>query len=478
MSAESPAGSPNAADAPTTPAAPEGGGFHRTLTFKDLLVYGMVFIGPMAPVGIFGVLDAKSNGAVVLVYLAATFAMGLTAFSYAQMVRVVPRAGSVFSYARAGLGEGPGFMAGWLVILDYVLIPAVAYTFTGIALNSLVPEVSRWVWTALALLATTGLNLLGVRVAVRVSMVVLAFEIVVLSIFVVAAVVVLVQNGPQRPWASPLHGVGGFMPGAVIAAVSVAVLSYLGFDAIASFAEEHEGPSARVGRALLFCLVLAGLLFIAQSWLGALLTSTSPAELAANPTEQGTVFYSSVDSEIGHWMKVLMTLAKAVGAAFAALTAQAAAGRLLYAMARERRLPAALGRLDPKAGVPRRTLLLAAVVTAAAAILASTRADGLDQLSSIVNIGALGGFVLLHLSVIGWFGVRGRRDGDGTVGSGGFRPVPHLVVPLLGVGVTVAVIVEANRSAQIIGAAWLVVGLVVLAVQRRLRSRRVVSDGK
>lgn len=147
-----------------TTADPGTGGerqLRRSLGFRDLVVYGLLFIAPMAPVGVFGTLDAKSHGAVALVYLVATVAMAFTAFSYAQMVRVVPQAGSVFAYARAGLGNGAGFIAGWMAMLDYVLIPAVAYLFSGIAMEALVPEVSRWVWTAIAVVVTTLLNLWG-----------------------------------------------------------------------------------------------------------------------------------------------------------------------------------------------------------------------------------------------------------------------------------------------------------------------------
>lgn len=141
----------------------DGDDLRRSLGFRDLVVYGLLFIAPMAPVGVFGTLDAKSHGAVALVYVVATVAMAFTAFSYAQMVRVVPRAGSVFAYARVALGQEAGFVAGWMAMLDYLLIPAVAYLFSGIAMNSLVPEVSRWVWTALAVVVTTLLNLWGVR---------------------------------------------------------------------------------------------------------------------------------------------------------------------------------------------------------------------------------------------------------------------------------------------------------------------------
>ncbi|MFJ8541472.1 APC family permease [Streptomyces sp. NPDC093586] len=446
--------------------APRAGGEHelrRSLGFRDLVVYGLLFIAPMAPVGVFGTLDAKSHGAVALVYVVATVAMAFTAFSYAQMVRVVPQAGSVFAYARVGLGDGAGFVAGWMAMLDYVLIPAVAYLFSGIAMEALVPEVSRWVWTALAVVVTTALNLWGVRTAARVGFLVLALEIAVLLVFVVAAIVVLARDGAERGWLSPLSGdgtQGAFALSAVVGAVSVAVLSYLGFDAIATFAEEVTGGSAKVARALLFCLALTGVLFVAQTYLVALLEPVSSARLAAEPARQGSAFYDAVDSSVGTWLHDLVAVSKAIGAAFAALAGQAAAGRLLFAMGRDRRLPGALARTD--GGVPRVALLVAAVITLVAAVWAARRDDGLDHLVSVVDIGALTAFTLLHASVVGWFAVR-RRGG----------PVSwwrHVLVPVLGAAITIAVIVEASGTAQVVGAVWLAIGLVVLAAQARRRS--------
>ncbi|MFD3495050.1 APC family permease [Streptomyces sp. NPDC058690] len=435
----------------------DGATLRRTLGFRDLVVYGLLFIAPMAPVGVFGTLDAKSDGAVALVYLAATVVMGFTAFSYAQMVRVAPLAGSVFTYARKGLGEGPGFIAGWMAMLDYLLIPAVAYLFSGIAMNSLVPEVSRWVWTALAVVITTLLNLWGVRAAARVGFAVLAMEIVVLLVFLVSAVVVLVQDGAQRGWWTPFTGDSGFSLQAVLGAVSVAVLSYLGFDAIASFAEEATGGSEKVARALLFCLVLAGVLFVAQGYLAALLEPMTSADLAAEPARQGSAFYDTVDFAVGTWLHDLVAISKAIGAAFAALAGQAAAGRLLFAMSREQRLPSLLARIDPRSGVPRAAILIAAAVTLVAAVWAARRDDGLDHLVSVVDIGALTAFVLLHASVVGWFAVR-RMDGPPSW----WR---HVLVPVVGAGVLIAVILSATASAQVVGVCWLGVGLVVLAMQ-------------
>lgn len=431
-------------------------GLRRTLGFRDLVVYGLLFIAPMAPVGVYGTLDARSHGSVALVYVVATVAMAFTAFSYAQMVRVAPQAGSVFAYARKGLGEGPGFVAGWMAMLDYLLIPAVAYLFAGIAMEALVPAVDQWVWTAIAVVITTLLNLWGVRAAARVGFAVLAMEIVVLLVFVVSAVVVLARAGAERGWATPFTGDTEFSLAAVLGAVSVAVLSYLGFDAIASFAEEVTGGSRQVARAVLFCLVLAGVLFVAQTYLVALLEPLSSAELAADPAEQGSAFYDAVDTSVGTWLHDLVAVSKAIGAAFAALAGQAAAGRLLFAMGRERRLPRALARTD--SGVPRVALLLAAVVTLVAAVWAARRDDGLDHLVSVVDIGALTAFVLLHASVVGWFAVR-RAEGPPNW-------FAHVVLPVTGVAILVAVMVEATSTAQVVGAIWLAVGLVVLIAQR------------
>ncbi|GAB7031291.1 hypothetical protein JCM4914_27520 [Streptomyces platensis subsp. malvinus] len=328
-------------------------------------------------------------------------------------------------------------------------------------------------WTALAVVVTTLLNLWGVRTAAVAGFAVLAMELVVLLVFVGAAVYVLVTEGARRGWSEPFTGEGGFSPVAVLAAVSVAVLSFLGFDAIASFAEESAGSPSRVARAVLTCLGVAGVLFAVQTYLAALLAPVSAAGLAAWPGEQGGAFYATAEAAVGPWLGQLVAAGKAVGAAFAALAGQAAAGRLLFAMARDRRLPGAMAEVDARRGVPRRALLTSAVVTLVAAVWAARRDDGLDQLSSIVNVGALTAFGLLHASVIGWFRFR-ARERAGVPGV-----LRHVVVPLLGLAVVVAVLVAASPTAQVVGGCWLVVGLVALAVQygRRARAGRAAAEG-
>jgi len=434
------------------------------MSFADLVVYGLVFIGPAAAVSIFGSLDARSHGAVPVVYLVATVAMSFTAFSYAQMARVVPRAGSVFAYAGAGIGPRTGFLAGWLVMLDYFLIPSVAYLFTGIAMNSFVPAVPVWGWTAAAVLLTTVLNLAGVRVAARVATVVVCVEVLALAMVLIGGVAVLVTEGPTRGWLSPITGVGQFSTTAILAAVSVAVLSYLGFDAIATFAEENVGGGRLIGRATVTCLVIAGLLFAAQTYLGALLSPVSPDTLAAHPERQGAAYYDLVRVQIAPWLSDFLSVAKGAGAAFSAMVGQAAASRILLDMGRQARVPRIMASVTPRTGVPTVGVLVAAVVNVLLAVWAATQPSGLDTLVSIVDVGALCAFVLLHASVIGYFYVR-RRGDTRRIGR-------HLVAPVVGAAVLLAVLVLANHRAQLVGAVWLVIGIVVVTVQQRRRRSR------
>lgn len=452
-SPSSPSASPSA-----PAAAPPSGALRREVTFGQLIAYGLVFIGPAAAVGVWGALDARSGGVVPVVYLVATIAMALTASSYALMSRAVPRAGSVFAYASEAIGRRTGHMAGWMVLLDYVLIPSVAYLFSGIALNSLFPAVPVWVFVTVAVVLTTALNLAGVKVTARICLLMVIIEVVILLIVLVAGTAQLVAHGPVRPWLDPLTGgSSGLHPHLILGAVAVAVLSYLGFDALATFAEETTGSSRVIGRATLVCLVIAGVLFFAQTYLGALLSPLTTAELQAHPELQGAAYYTMVDQSISPTLHALLALAKGVGAMFSALVGQAAASRVLLDMGRSGALPRILSRVSARTGAPLVGTLVAAAGNVAVSLWAASRADGLDQVVSIVDVGALVGFVLVHVSVIGWFVIR-RRGGEVRWGL-------HLVIPVLGALVLIAVLVSSSPLALIIGAIWALIGAIIMVLR-------------
>src|SRR3954471_18967451 len=158
---------------------------HRSLSFGDLLVYGLIFMVPIAPFGIFGGVFQGSGGMVALAYAIGMVAMVFTALSYAQMVKAFPMAGSVYSYAGRGIAAPVGFLAGWVILLDYVLVPGLLYLVAAVAMHSLVPAIPVWLWLVAFVLLNTVVNYLGIEMTARVNRVMLVAEAVVLAVFLV-----------------------------------------------------------------------------------------------------------------------------------------------------------------------------------------------------------------------------------------------------------------------------------------------------
>ncbi len=116
---------------------------HRALTTKDLIIYGMIFMVPIAPYSVFGFVWNDAKGMVPLAYLVGLVGMFFTALSYAAMSRAFPLAGSVYTYAQRGLHEIAGFFSGWLILLDYILVPSLLYLFSAVALRPIFPARAR-----------------------------------------------------------------------------------------------------------------------------------------------------------------------------------------------------------------------------------------------------------------------------------------------------------------------------------------------
>src|SRR5580692_1530035 len=108
---------------------------HRVLKLRDLIFYGIVIITPIAPVPIYGVAQELSRGHIVICILLAGIAMMLTAFSYGRMASLYPSAGSAYVYVGRGLNPHLGFLAGWAMILDYLLQPVINTVWISTALH-------------------------------------------------------------------------------------------------------------------------------------------------------------------------------------------------------------------------------------------------------------------------------------------------------------------------------------------------------
>ncbi|SCL14859.1 amino acid/polyamine/organocation transporter, APC superfamily [Micromonospora rhizosphaerae] len=424
----------------------------RSLSFTDLLIYGLIFMVPIAPFGIFGSVYAGSGGMVALAYLIGMVAMMFTALSYAQMVRAFPMAGSVYTYTGRGIAPPVGFLAGWVILLDYVLVPGLLYLVASVAMHSLVPAVPVWAWLVAFVVLNTVVNYLGIQLTAKVNRVMLAAELVVLVIFLVIGVVALAQGKGDGFSLRPLFNSDTFSWPLVFGAVSIAVLSFLGFDGISMLAEESREEARQIGRAMVAALLLAGALFIVQTWVAAMLVPDA-GDLLANGDPEGTAFYDAAEVAGGGWLRGLTALATAIAWGFAnSLVAQAATSRLLYAMARDRQMPRFLARVNPRHKVPANATLLVAGISLALGLYMASRDDGISLLSTLVNFGAMTAFLALHASVVVHYVVRGgSRDW-----------LRHLVVPVIGFLILLYVVINAKVAAQMLGFAWLGVGVIVL----------------
>jgi amino acid transporter len=426
----------------------------RSLSFADLLIYGLIFMVPIAPFGIFGSVYSGSGGMVALAYVIGMVAMMFTALSYAQMVRAFPMSGSVYSYAGRGIAPPVGFLAGWVILLDYVLVPGLLYLVAGVAMHSLVPGVPVWLWLVLFVLLNTVVNYLGIKMTARVNRIMLVAELIILAIFLVVGVVALASGKGDGFSFSPLFNADTFSWSVVFGAVSIAVLSFLGFDGISMLAEESREEARQIGRAMVGALLLAGTLFIVQTWVAALLVPDAPG-LLANGDPEGTAFYDAARAAGGGWLANLTALATAIAWGFAnSLVAQAATSRLLFAMARDRQMPKFLSRINEKTRVPANATLLVAALSLVLGLYMADRDDGISLLSTLVNFGAMTAFLALHVAVVVHYVVRrGSRDW--------WR---HLVVPVIGFLILLYVVINADIAAQMLGFAWLGVGVIVLIV--------------
>jgi amino acid transporter len=425
----------------------------RSLGLASLVVYGLVFISPTSPISIFGVVYNLSHGMVPLVYLVGFVAMGFTALSYAMMTRAFPIAGSVYAYAARAIGPRAGFLAGWGMLLDYVLMPALVYVLCAIAVQAVFPAVPRALTIAVILCFNTTINLLGIEATARLNAFWLAVSLGFIALFVILALAALSRGvgGAHLSW-SPLLQPAALAPAAIFAALSVATLNFLGFDGIATLVEEARGGAPAVGRATVLTLCLATVIFVTLTYLASLFVLELRSFPPGEPTD--AAIYGIAEKIGGPWFRVAASSKLLFSGTAVAAASQVATARLLFSMARDGRMPRALAHIQPRRRIPDRAILLVGAVNLAVALLL---AHELELLASLVNFGALFGFLMLHVAVLVHYRLRTRsRDW-----------LRHLLVPITGFIIISYVLVHMATPAKIAGVSWLAIGTGVLIACRR-----------
>jgi len=382
------------------------GGFRRFFRLRDLVLFGITFVGPTAPFPVFGIVSSVSKGHMALAYVIALMAMVLTAISYGRMTAAFPVAGSAYSYTRRALHPVAGFFAGWTMLLDYVLIPLMSVIYISLTMGRLVPQVPYGVWLVLTAVVITGSNLFGLKITNRANFVMTAIMVVSVVWFVSAAIGALLRGVGAGVLVStqPFYNPAQFSFPAVMAGTSIAAYSYLGFDGISTLAEDSRDPRRDIGRATVLVCLIAAAMFILQAYLGQLLWPDFRTYPAVD-----TAFLDLSRLAGGLSLFSFVSFVLLVAGMASAVAGQASASRLLYGMGRDRVLPARIFTyIHPKYSTPTFGVLTVGVASILGGFLLS-----FQLAAEAINFGALLGFMCVNLSVIRHYFVRGRERGIG-----------------------------------------------------------------
>ncbi len=424
----------------------------RVLTLRDLILYGIVLIMPIAPVPLFGLAQKLSGGQAVTTILLAMVAMILTAFSYGRMAACYPSAGSAYTYVGRGLNPHLGFLAGWAMFLDYLLVPLICTIYGALTIQRLVPQVPYVVWAALFAAVITAVNLRGMRTTATASLMMMIVMSVVIIIFMVLAVRWLFWH---QGWSGvfsirPFYDPGTFHWGAIATGTSLAALTYGGFDGVTTLSEEVENPRRNVLLATVLTCLFTGIFGGLQIYLAQRVwpdyhsfRDLDTAFLDVTRVVGGGLLFQAVAG---------ILIVANVGSA---LTAQAGVSRLLFGMGRDNVLPRGFfAQLHPRSGTPVYNILLVGILAFAGALFLNY-----ERAAELINFGAFLAFMGVNAAVVRqfWFLRRGSQR----------SVLADVVIPSLGFLFCLIIWASLPGPAKIMGAIWFAAGLTYDGIRTR-----------
>ena len=369
-----------------------------------------------------------------------------------------PISGSVYGYATHAINKGVGFVSGWAILLDYILVPALLYVVAAVAMSAVLPVVPFWVWVVIFVGINTVINIIGIEFTSRLNWIMLVFEVIVFVIFCIAAFVYIKNSLDVNFTLRPIFDADKFNMKIVLSAVSVCVLSFLGFDGISTLAEEAKGGNDSVGKASIWALILVGIFFFVQTYLAACVI---PWEGISTYTDIDSAFYEVANIAGGRYVMVLCAVATGLSWGIAdCLVAQAAVSRILFSMARDGFLPKPLAKVHPKFKTPYVSTLLIAAISL---IITLGFTQGIQELAELVNFGALSAFIILDFTVIYYFMFKKKSK----------KFVKHLILPLIGAVIVAVVWYNLSPKAMQLGLAWTAAGIVIYFVITKLLKKDI-----
>lgn len=424
----------------------------RVLTLWDLILYGIVLIMPIAAVPLFGVVQQLSLGHAVTTILLAMVAMMLTAFSYGRMAALYPSAGSAYTYVGRGLNPHLGFIAGWAMFLDYLLVPIICTIYGSLTVGRLLPEVPYVVWAGLFAGLMTLINLRGIRTTTGVNLVLMIVMCAVILAFIfLAAHFLFAREGWHGLFSTkPFYDSKTFRWSAIATGTSVAALTYGGFDGITTLAEDVKNPRRNVLLATVLVCLFTGLFGGLQIYLAQRVwpdyhsfRNIDTAFMDVSRVVGGSVLFEGIAAIL-----ILANLG-------AGLSAQAGVSRLLFGMGRDGVLPRRFFTyLDPKRNTPLYSILLIGVLAFAGAMLLNY-----ERAAELINFGAFLAFMGVNLATVRQF--YWRRSGPNR------RFLSDAFVPAAGFLFCLAIWLSLSAPAKVVGGVWFAAGITYDAVKTK-----------
>ncbi len=406
----------------------DAAGGERSLT-RSLGTWDLMLMGVAVAVGagIFSV-GAKAAGnyagpSVTLAFVLAAVTCGLAIMCYAEFASAVPVAGSAYTFTYATMGELLAWIIGWDLILEMLTAAAVIAKYWGFYLESALKLAGLDIpstitvfglgisWGAVLITAIfTVLLVLGTKLSSRVSSVFTVLKVaVVLFVIVVGAFYVRPENyspfiPPQRPteggsadvwtqslfsWASgqepTQYGLYGLLAGA-----SLVFFAFIGFDVVATSAEEVKDPQRTLPRGIFAGLAVVTVLYVLVTLV---LTGMVPYTVLADAEEPSlTTAFTAVGAG---WAAQVISIGTLLGLTTVLMVLLLGLARVVFAMSRDGLLPRGLSRTSAKRRTPVRVQIIAGVVVAALAGFTDV-----GVLEEMINIGTLSAFVLVSIGVI------------------------------------------------------------------------------
>ncbi len=441
----------------------------RVLTLWDLIFYGIVLIQPIAPVPLYGVAQKLSDGHFVTIILIALFAMLITAVSYGRMAALYPSAGSAYTYVGRGLNPHLGFLAGWAMILDYLLQPLINTVWISTALHErYAPMVPYIVWAAIIAGIMTMLNLAGVKASARSNKLLLAVMSVVVVLFVVLAVRYLFgAEGWRGIFSSqPFYDPRTFNSHRILTATSFAALTYIGFDGVTTLAEDVENPKRNVLLAVVLTCIFAGVCSAFEAYLGARVWP----DWHSFPNLE-TAFMDICRRVGGLFLFNAMGAILIVAAFGSGLTGTLGAARLLFGMGRDGVLPRkTFGYLKPGSNTPTFNIVLIGIISFAGAVLLNYVGSAYEHAGELLNFGAFLAFMGVNLATFWQFTVARQAGYERKI-------LRDIILPLIGFGFCFLIWWNLNSLAKTVGGIWFAIGLLYVGIRTRgFRAAPVMID--